>query len=68
MLSRSWVPRTMLSSQKRIFFPRSMSELWMSFIFATRSLAAWNEGMNDLDHVGVYFATVLMYGTPWPAA
>ena len=54
VLSRSCVPRTIESSQKRTRLPRSREELWMSFIFATNSRVACWEGVKERGHVGVY--------------
>ena len=60
VLSLSWVPRTMLSSQKSTLFPSSMLLLGMSFIFATRFLIFWLAGIKDLGQVGVYLLMALM--------
>ena len=60
VLSLSWVPLTMLSSQKSTLFPSSMLLLGMSFIFATRFLIFWLAGIKDLGQVGVYLLMALM--------
>ena len=54
-LSRSWVPRTMLSSQKSTRLPSSMWRLGMSFILATSERISWLAGVKERGHVGVYF-------------
>ena len=55
VFSLSCVPRTMESSQKRQRLPASIALLGISFIFATKLRVFWFVGMNERDHVGVYF-------------
>ena len=66
VLSRSWVPRTIESSQKRQRRPLRMSRLGMSFILATRLRWLWLLGMKLRGHVGVYLDTARMKGTLCP--
>ena len=55
MMSRSWVPRTIESSQNRIRLPSIRSRIGISFIRATRSRTFWSWGMKLRGQVGVYF-------------
>ena len=54
VLSLSWVPRTMESSQKSTRLSLRIDWLWISFIFATRSRISCREGVKERGQVGVY--------------
>ena len=53
-LSRNWVPRTILSSQKSRRLSWSSARLAMSFILATRLRISWLAGVKLRGQVGVY--------------
>ena len=55
-LSRSWVPRTILSSQNNTRLPLSIALLGISFILATSERMLWLLGVKLRGHVGVYLA------------
>ena len=64
VVSRSWVPRTMLSSISRSRCPSMSSRTGISFIFAMRSRFDWMVGMKDRGQVGVYLMKGRAKGTP----
>ena len=55
MVSWSWVPRTMESSQKSSRLPWISLRIGISFMRATRSRICWFWGMKLRGQVGVYF-------------
>ena len=55
-LSRSWVPRTILSSQNNTRLPFNIALLGISFILATNERMLWLLGVKLRGHVGVYLA------------
>ena len=68
MVSCSWVPRTIESSQKSMRLPSMSSRIGISFIRATRSRWRWSWGMKLRGQVGVYFTNGRRYGRPASAA
>ena len=64
MVSRSCVPRTIESSQKRMRLPAISSRMGISFMRATRSRTSWCWGMKLRAQVGEYLTKGRLKGRP----